>query len=131
MIVVDSSTWIDYFNGAARPHAIRLDDALRDEEDLATLPIVVAEVLQGIRSDPEFAGAQAILEAFPIIHPTLKSHVRAAQLHRALRRRGITVRGIIDCIIAETCLELEAQLLSPDADFERIARHTSLQLWRQ
>jgi predicted nucleic acid-binding protein len=48
-----------------------------------------------------------------------------------LRRRGITVRGIIDCIIAETCLELEAQLLSPDADFERIARHTSLQLWRQ
>ena len=50
----------------------------------------------------------------------------AWRLFRSLRRTGITVRGAIDCIIAQTCLDLEAELLSPDADFEHIARHTSL-----
>jgi predicted nucleic acid-binding protein len=35
----------------------------------------------------------------------------------------------VDCIIAQTCLDVGAELLSPDADFERIARHTPLRLW--
>jgi len=55
--------------------------------------------------------------------------VRAARLFRSLRQKGITVRGAVDCIIAQTCLDVDAELLSPDADFERIARHTPLRLW--
>ena len=43
---------------------------------------------------------------------------------------GVTVRGAVDCIIAQACLDIEAELLSPDADFERIALHTPLRLWR-
>ena len=43
-------------------------------------------------------------------------------------KKGVTVRGAIDCIIAQTCLDLDAELLSPDVDFERIAGHTSLRL---
>jgi hypothetical protein len=131
MIVVDTNTWADFFNGASTPHVQRLDDALRDEEDLVVLPIIITEVLEGFRTDAGFRRARRFLEALPTIQPTVDCHVRAARLFRFLRRKGVTVRGAIDCIIAQTCLDVDAELLSPDADFRRIARHTRLRVWRE
>lgn len=130
MIVVDSGTWADFFNGARTPHVERLDAALRDEEDLAVLPIIITEVLQGFRAEKSFRQAHRVLVALPVIEPSVDCHVRAARLFRSLRKSGITVRGAIDCIVAQTCLDLGAELLSPDLDFRRIARHTSLRLWQ-
>ena len=130
MIVVDSNTWADFFNGADAPHVARLDAALRDEEDLAVLPIVVTEVLQGFKSDRGFRLAEGVLTALLVITPDLGCHVRAAELFRSLRRRGVTVRGAVDCLIAQLCLDLDALLLSPDRDFDHVARHTPLRLWR-
>jgi hypothetical protein len=129
MMIVDSGTWAAHFNGLETPHAARLDAALRDEEDLAVLPIIVTEVLQGFRTERGFEEAEDLLVSLPVFHPTLDSHVRAARLFRTLRGKGVTVRGAVDCVIAQACLDLEAQLLSPDRDFEQIARHTSLRLW--
>lgn len=63
-----------------------------------------------------------------MIHPTLDSYVRAARVSRRLRRKGVTVRGAVDCVIAQTCIDLGAALLSPDADFAQIARHAPLRL---
>ncbi len=131
MIVVDSNTWADFFNGARTPHAERLASVLDDQEDVAVLPLIVTEVLQGFRTDVGFESARRVLVALPTIHPTVDSHVRAARLFRSLRRKGVTVRGAVDCIIAQTCLDSGAELLSPDADFENIARHSPLRLWRR
>jgi hypothetical protein len=130
MILVDSNTWVDYFNGARTPCADRLDIALRNEEELSVIPIIITEVLQGFRTDTGFQRARRLLVSLPMIHPTLECHVRAARLFRALRRRGVTVRGAVDCVIAQTCLDTGAELLSPDADFKRIAQHTALRVWR-
>ena len=130
VIVVDSNCWADFFNGTPAPHVDRLEAALLEEEDLAVLPIIITEVLQGFRTESGFRGAERLLAALPAIHPTVDCHVRAAKVYRSLRRKGITVRGAVDCIIAQTCIDLDAELLSPDADFEQIARHTPLRLWR-
>ena len=130
MMVVDSNTWADFFNGARTTHVARLDTALEAEEDLSVIPIIVTEVLQGFRTDTGFQRARRVLVSLSMIHPSLDTHVRAARLYRTLRRRGVTVRGAVDCVIAQTCLDFGAELLSPDADFEHIARHTSLKLWR-
>jgi predicted nucleic acid-binding protein len=130
MIIVDSNTWADFFNGAANPHVKRLDTALEREEDLAVVPIIITEVLQGFRTDSGFQRARRVLVALPVIQPDVGCHVRAARMFRSLRKRGITVRGAIDCIIAQACLDVDAELLSPDADFRRIAEHTRLRLWR-
>ena len=129
MIIVDSNAWVDFFNGVRSPHAERLDAALRDEEDLSVIPIILTEVLQGFRTDTGFQRARRALVSMPTIHPTVDCHVRAARLFRTLRRRGVTVRGAVDCVIAQTCLDIGAELLSPDADFAHIARHTTLRLW--
>ena len=130
MMIVDSNTWVDFFNGVESPHSQRLDSALSEEEDLAVVPIVLTEVLQGFRSDSGFRRARNVLTALPAIHPDIDRHVRAAQLFRSLRGKGVTVRGAVDCVIAQTCLDANCALLSPDRDFEHIARHTALRLWR-
>jgi len=130
MMIVDTNVWADFFNGTRSPQVERLDAALEREEDLGVIPIVVTEVLQGFRTDGGFERARRLLVCFPQVHPTLDCHVRAAGLFRSLRRKGVTVRGAVDCVIAQACLDIEALLLSPDADFERIARHVPLRLWR-
>jgi predicted nucleic acid-binding protein len=129
VILVDSNTWADYFNGASTPHVARLDQALAEEDDIAVLPIIVTEVLQGFRSDRGFERAHEALVALPVIHPDIQCHVRAARLFRSLRKLGVTVRGAVDCLVAQVCLDLGAELLSPDRDFREIARHTPLRLW--
>lgn len=131
MILVDSSAWVDFFRGKSDPRVTRLDEALRDEDDLVILPIIVSEVLQGFRSESDFERARTVLARIPMIQPTFDSHVRAARLYRTLRRKGVTVRGTVDCVIAQACLDFDAALLSLDADFERIARSTPLRLWRE
>jgi predicted nucleic acid-binding protein len=129
MIIVDSNAWADFFNGSSGVHVDRLDAAFRQEDDVAVIPIIVTEVLQGFRSEAGFRRARRLILALPIIQPSIDCHVRAARLFRSLRQKGITVRGAIDCIIAQACMDLDAELLSPDADFRHIARHTSLRLW--
>jgi hypothetical protein len=129
MMIVDSNIWADFFNGATNRHAERLDDALRTEDDLAVLPIIITEVLQGFRTDSGFRSARRLLTSLPVVLPDVGVHVRAAGLFRSLRRQGVTVRGAVDCIIAQCCLDLGAELLSPDTDFEQIARRTPLRLW--
>lgn len=131
MIVVDSNAWGDFFNGTETPHVTRLDTALRREEDLAILPIIVSEVLQGFRTDAGFDKAEGILRSLPVIRSSLDCHVRAAVLFRTLRRRGVTGRGAVYCVIAQTCIEHQATLLSPDRDFAHIAQHTPLHLWHE
>ncbi len=129
VIVVDSNTWADYFNGRSAPHVDRLDAALEGAEDLAVLPIIVTEVLQGLRSERGFREARKMLVRLPVLQPTLDCHLRAAGLFRTLRRKGVTVRGAVDCVIAQASIDLGALLISPDRDFRFIASHTALRLW--
>lgn len=130
MMIVDTNAWADFFNGVDTPYVARLDLALREEEDVGVLPIILTEVLQGFRTDGGFRRALRVLASLPIVEPTVEGYVRAARLFRSLRRKGVTVRGAVDCVIAQTALDIEADLLSPDADFERISRHMPLRLWR-
>jgi len=131
MLIVDSNVWADFLGGAGGPHVERLDLALEEEEDIAILPIIITEVLQGFKTDRGFRLAAALLVSLPVIHPAVDVHVRAASLFRTLRGEGVTVRGAVDCVIAQTSIDSESTLLSPDADFERIAAHAPLRLWRR
>ena len=72
--------------------------------------------------------ARAALIRLPVFALDVEGHVAAAQLFRWLRRKGVTVRGAVDCVIAQTCIASEAELLSADRDFEAIARHTRRRL---
>jgi hypothetical protein len=129
VILVDTTVWASYFNGADTPEVQYLDQVLAHErETVVTIPIIVTEVLQGFRTETGFDRAQELLCALPVLTPDLSIHVWAARLYRKLRRQGITIRGATDCIIAQTCIEHGIVLLTADGDFVHIARHTPLLL---
>lgn len=127
MIVVDTAVWADLFNGTDSPHVGRLGHAL-DRQDVGLVPLVLTEVLQGFRVESDCVRARDLLLALPLLTLGAGGHVAAARLYRRLRSRGITVRGTIDCIIAQTCITAGVELLSTDQDFAAIAQHTPLRL---
>ena len=126
MILVDSSVWIDYFRGTPTLEAERLD-LLLTEELIVTGDLILAEVLQGFRTDREFNIAKDLLISLDVV--TLGGEniaLQAARNFRSLRRRGVTVRKTIDTIIATSCIENGFELLYSDRDFDPFVKHLGL-----
>jgi predicted nucleic acid-binding protein len=128
MIVVDSSVWIDYLNGAATAQTVRLDDLL-GRETILVGDIILCEVLQGLRTEVEAGRVENALREFHLV-PMLDASlaVRAAANYRALRRIGITLNGIADLIIGTYCIERGHTLLHSDRDYDAMARHLGLRV---
>src|ERR1700732_4423531 len=99
MIVVDSSVWIDYFNGRDTHETDALDAVLSDRL-VVTGDLIMAEVLQGFRADEDFTRAERFLETLEF-HQMVGREValQSARNYRALRARGVTVHKTIDVII--------------------------------
>lgn len=127
MIVIDTAVWADWFNGIDSAEVERLADAL-DRQDAGLVPLILTEVLQGFRGDRDFERARRLLVQLPVLTLDVGGHAAAASLFRRLRRLGVTVRGTVDCVIAQTCIAADVELLSTDQDFVAIARHTALRL---
>lgn len=116
-ILVDSSVWIDYFNGRLTWETDHLDRIV-STTFLYVGDVILAEVLQGFRRDKDYELARTALERFPIL-PLVGRDVAilAAQNYRYLRQRGITIRNTIDCLVASYCIANEFTLLHADRDF--------------
>ena len=126
MILVDSSVWIDYFNGISTWQTDSLDNYL------SNVPVVIGdliltEVLQGFRSNKDFETAKNFLGALPFRQiGGYKVAIQSAQNYRFLRRTGVTVRKTIDIIIATFCIMEGLTLLHDDRDFDFMVSHFSL-----
>lgn len=128
MIVVDSSVWIDFFNGSETREVARLLSLL-GVEPLLVGDIVLLEVLQGVGSEAEARRVEDALRRFdvePMLDPELA--VLAATYYRRLRGLGITVRKTIDLIIGAFCIARGHALLTADRDFAPMAKHLGLTL---
>lgn len=126
MILVDSSVWIDYFNGVPNPQTDRLD-ALLGREPVATGDLILTEVLQGFRNDRDFNQAKTLLSSLDVIELGGRDvAIQAAQNFRTLRSMGITVRKTIDTVIATRCIENNFALLYSDRDFDPFVQHLNL-----
>jgi predicted nucleic acid-binding protein len=132
VVVVDSSVWIDHFNGRDTPGTRGLAALLRDAEARLVVPdLVLFEVLRGFRHDEAYREASEALSALgvePVSGEALMQ--RAAQMYRNLRRRGLTVRSPIDALVAALCLQRGYALLHADRDFDAYATHHGLHCWR-
>jgi predicted nucleic acid-binding protein len=118
MVIVDTTVWIDYLRGLENPETIWLDRELQQQR-LGLTDLILCEVLQGIRGQDEFTLVQADLLRFQVFETGGSAlAVAAAENYRELRRRGVTVRKTIDCLIATFCLLAEHQLLHRDHDFD-------------
>ncbi len=126
MILVDSSVWIDYFNGVVTPKTDKLN-ALLGRRPLAVGDLILTEVLQGFGKEKDFEAAKEALTSLRVI--TLGGEdiaVQAAVNFRRLREIGITVRKTIDSVIATRCIENGYDLLHDDKDFAPFVEHLGL-----
>jgi hypothetical protein len=130
LILVDSSVWIDYFNGVVCAETDRLDRLLATEPVL-TGDIILTEVLQGFDNDAEFRRARTLLTRLPF-EPMLGRAIalQSAGNYRRLRREGVTVRKTIDVMIATFCIINNHTLLHRDRDFDAIERGLGLKVLR-
>ena len=119
--LIDTTVWIDFFRGADTAQVQELERILNANEDICVCGVVLTEVLQGIRDDKEYAKALASFDSFILLPMTRATFVRAAELYRTLRRRGLTIRNAVDCMIAAVALEHDVALLHNDRDFGAIA----------
>jgi predicted nucleic acid-binding protein len=126
MILVDSSVWIDYFNGRRTPAADRLDGLLGREPVVAG-DLILVEVLRGFVREADYRIARKFMASLPVVEVLVPGRVALAVEHyRALRRRGITVAKTIDNLIATYCIDTGTALLHSDADFEPFVRYLGL-----
>jgi len=117
MILVDSSVWIDFFNGVDNIETNKLDEMLGLEE-IATGDLIITEVLQGFRNDNDFKAAKNILTSLTVFEMLgEKLAIKSANNFRRLRKNGITIRKTPDVIIATFCIENKLPLLFSDKDF--------------
>lgn len=128
MILVDSSVWIEYFNGTITPQTEELDRLL-DHELLAVGDLILTEVLQGFDGEQDFERARKMLTSLTVVELGGREiAVQSARNFRALRRLGVTVRKTIDTVIATRCIENDYELLHNDRDFDPFAKHLGLRV---
>lgn len=126
MILVDSSVWINYFNGATTPETDQLDNTL-GVQPVCLGDLILAEILQGFRHNKDFIKAKELFGSLTIFDLAGKEiAVKSAENYGVLRKRGVTIRKTVDTIIATFCIENKLPLLHSDKDFEAFHQHLNL-----
>lgn len=121
MVIVDTSVWIDFFNGRGSKYHLALHHLIEEGEDICIADIILTEILQGIKSDKDFKQTKEYLLEFPIYSmKDVNSYVEAAQVYRICRKKGLIVRRPIDCIIARIAIENNLVLFHNDRDFDTL-----------
>lgn len=125
MILVDTSIWIEALR---RDRPLNLEELVDFDEIVTCLPIL-QELLQGFRDERAFRIARESLTALPTIESPLRQEIfeEAANLYRAARRNGLTVRSSTDCLIAACAIRNNLTVLHRDRDFPLLARVSALQ----
>ena len=128
MILVDSSVWIDYFNGNKTFQTDWLDSSLGNIRIIIG-DLILTEVLQGFQNDKDFKIARDILLGIPFV--PMGGQVLAlesAMNCRFLRKKGMTVRKTIDVIIGTFCIHHQLILLHDDRDFDPMVKFLGLEI---
>lgn len=126
MILVDTSVWIDYFNGEITSQTDALDASIVTGT-VAIADIIFLEILQGFRNDKDYVVAKkrlSLLDQYAIFNPSLVEP--CAENYRALRKKGFTIRKTNDVIIASFCIKNKIPLLYSDRDFDPFVQHLGL-----
>ena len=128
-MIVDTSVWIDFFAGRDSWQVALLVRALENEQPVGLTDVVYTEILQGIKDDGVLVAVERQLLALDLVQlEGLDDCRNAAQLYRAARRQGLTIRRTTDCLIATVCIRADRPLLHHDADFEHLALVSQLEL---
>ena len=131
-LLVDTSVWSLAFRRDApidRPELTRLHDALTGGDSIYTTGLVLQELLQGFHGPTARGSIIERFDALPLLVPDRQDHIEAETLRNTCRRNGVAV-GTVDALLAQLGRRHDLLLLTTDRDFERMADHIEIRLWR-
>jgi hypothetical protein len=126
-VLVDTSVWIEFFRKKEPYYSIVSD--LMDNDSICCLGIVVAELLQGAKSDKELNTIKAFLHVFDFLPEAVGSWEKAGELSFSLQRKG-KAAGLSDCYIAVAVQAADVRLFTLDKHFSVISKETGLSLYK-
>ena len=126
-ILIDTSVWIDYFKGRDDQFAEKVSEVLTSS-DVYVPRVVIAELIQGAKSEKEISVIEEFIGAFGIIDQTENTWLKAGKLSFSMKRKGATI-NIVDCYIAVIASENNCKIFSLDEHFKSIKRFLKLELF--
>jgi len=131
VIVPDSSAWIELFRETRSPTDLALTHLLDERAAIGTTEVIIFELLAGARSPQNLSELRSQFLGFEVLTlDGMNDYEAAAELYRTCRASGETIRDLRDCLIAVPVIRAGADLLHNDADFDAIARHSDLRIYR-
>ena len=123
MITADTSTFIDLFRGRETAETHQLADGLR-RKTFRLAPPVAAELLSFPGDQGDLLPMLARLKPLPITEGFWE---RVGTNRRRLLALGLKAK-LADALIAQCCLDSDAELIASDRDFRHFAAHCGLKL---
>lgn len=124
-VLVDTSAWIDFFRKKEPAYSSIV--RLLDNGQICCIGIVLAELLQGAKSEKELEVLRDFLHVFHFLPDDTHLWQKAGELSYSLRREGKTV-GLSDCYISVSARSHHAKILSFDKHFDLIDKKLLLKL---
>lgn len=114
-VIIDTSVWIDFFNGAAHPE---VESALKEGRVFLT-PLIASELMSGTRSSAEESKLLAWIDHLPYVDASFSHWIEVGRLRNKCRKKGISI-STPDAHIAQAAVDISASLISRDRIFEKI-----------
>ncbi|MFC1566360.1 PIN domain nuclease [bacterium] len=124
MILVDTSVLIDFLKDIKNSDTKKMNEIMELEIPFGITSHIYQEVLQGASNIRHFELLKSYFNTFNFYLPKdiKASYEEAAKIYFQCRKKGITIRSTIDCLIVQICVENELKLLHKDKDFEKISK---------
>ena len=117
-IIIDTSVWIDFFNHPQSLITLQLKTLLRNRR-VILVGMVLAELLQGIKTHREARLVQQSLGKLPYLEMTRDDWQQAGELSASLRRKGTTL-PLSDLVIGAMAIKAGLEIFTTDPHFKKI-----------
>lgn len=117
-ILIDTSIWIDYFQNKSSLISEKVDKIL-SENEVFVPKIVIAELIQGAKSEKEISIIEDFLDAFHIVDQKEDTWLKAGRLSYDLKKKGKTIH-LLDCYITAIAQEHECMIFTLNRHFKEI-----------
>ena len=124
-LLVDTSVWIDFFR--KKEPAYSCVSRLLDESSICCMGLILAELLQGAKSEKELEVLRDFLLVFNFLPDDMTLWLKAGELSYSLRRAGKTV-GLSDCYISVSARANNVKILTFDRHFHLIDKKQLVKL---
>ncbi len=129
-VLIDTSAWVEYFRGTGTAVNEATAHHIAERAPFATCGHIWMEITAGARDDDSLSVISSVLMRGATVATAPHHFDAAASLYRFCRSRGVTIRSMIDCLIAVVAIENDLEVLHNDRDFASLSQVAAMKVHR-